>query len=123
MTDIIWRQGKLVEISNKELVIFLWNKFPSSASVRERSVPSYRIIKTTRFQTGEEEVEEESELEEVKVVEAPLVHIDREPYNARYKELMKDYPAIKLRNNFLQRKMAEYFKRRRVSIVPCLKPN
>lgn len=81
----------------------------------------YKVTKTQQLlkQTGEEEVEEESVLEEVKVVEVPLEHIDREPYNALHKELMRDLPAIKLRNNFLQRKMAEYFKSRKVSIVPC----
>ncbi|XP_022920989.2 cilia- and flagella-associated protein 184-like [Onthophagus taurus] len=53
----------------------------------------------------EEEEEEEEEI------------VDREPYYDLYKALLAEYPMIKMKNNFLQRKMAEYFKKRKMEHV------
>lgn len=58
----------------------------------------------------EEEDEEEAPAEDEEIEE----YLDREPYYELYRSLMKEYPMLRMKNNFLQRKMAEYFKRRKV---------
>nr|CAH7741378.1 unnamed protein product [Callosobruchus chinensis] len=62
-----------------------------------------------------EEAEEEEEYEKVQEEEVP--HIDREPYLERYKELQSQIAVSKLKNCILQKKLAFFFKRRKMDHV------
>ncbi|GJQ72211.1 hypothetical protein Trydic_g3302 [Trypoxylus dichotomus] len=67
---------------------------------------------------GEEEEAESEELEKTSsTVEEAEEYLDREPYYELYRSLVKEYPMLRMKNNFLQRKMAEYFKRRKMEHV------
>lgn len=57
----------------------------------------------------------ESASEEV-VAEEPVV-FDREAYYETYEELGTDILSLKIRNNFFQKKMTEYFKKRKVNAL------
>lgn len=66
------------------------------------------------FEEEEEEEGEDVEESETSAEGGEEQFVDREPYYELYKTLMKEYPMLRMKNNFLQRKMAEYFKRRKV---------
>lgn len=59
---------------------------------------------------------EESESEESQPEEAKAsIVFDRELFYQMHATLTSELPAVKIKNNFLQRKMAEYFRKRKVS--------
>lgn len=64
----------------------------------------------------EEEMEEDQYEEEEQVEEEhEEIIIEREPLYAKYYILYPDYNKIKTKNNFLQKKMVEYFSKRKVT--------
>ncbi|KAF5287498.1 hypothetical protein FQA39_LY04126 [Lamprigera yunnana] len=60
-----------------------------------------------------EQLEEETEEEE----EEKVLPVDREYYYALYRKWLPERAAAKMKNNFLQRKMAEYFRRKKMDHV------
>lgn len=66
----------------------------------------------------EESVEEEEETEmQEKVEEEEQIDIDRNAYYEKYKQLLQEHNTAKRKNTFLMRKMAEYYKKRRMDHV------
>lgn len=49
------------------------------------------------------------------IVEVAAV-LDREPYYKLHNEITTELVALKIKNNFLQKKMVEYFKKRKVRV-------
>lgn len=45
--------------------------------------------------------------------------LDREPYYELYNKLTAEVGSLKLKNTFLQKKMADYFKKRKVKSMLC----
>lgn len=64
----------------------------------------------------EEEFKEEEEVKEEEELEEEFI-IDRDNLYKIYHELYPGYNSIKIKNNFLQRKMVEYFTKRKVSRI------
>lgn len=58
---------------------------------------------------------EEGEAEESRPEEVETEVFDRELYYQMYDTITSELPAIKIRNNFLQKKMVEYFRKRNVN--------
>lgn len=57
----------------------------------------------------------ESEWSEEEVEEAETEVFDREAHYEMYEELAADIITLKIRNNFFHKKLAEYFKKRKVN--------
>ncbi|KAK4874213.1 hypothetical protein RN001_013573 [Aquatica leii] len=86
-----------------------------SARSPTTSISSYHekpedVLEEGEMEEEEEEVEEEEELE---VVTA----IDRNYYYSLYRKLLPERNTKRIKNNYLQRKMADYFKKRKMDHV------
>lgn len=60
---------------------------------------------------------EEGEVGESRPEEVETEVFDRELYYQMHDTLTSELPAIKIRNNFLQKKMVEYFRKRNVNVL------
>lgn len=65
----------------------------------------------TEMETGSEESMVDAGKEVITEV------LDREPYYELYNKYTAEMTACKIKNNFLQRKMAEYFRKRKVVLT------